>query len=77
MGYGVLPTHYYAVTSTLLDCIREADSEHWGEDLETAWRDGLDAVTNVMLSGAAQVPAAARVDGSATTVSERARPRNA
>lgn len=64
VGYGVAPTHYYAVCSTLLEGIRKADSEHWSDALELAWQDALDGITNVMLTGAARP---ARVDPAAAT----------
>ena len=49
-GYGVLPSHYYAVASTLLDTIREVLGEHGTEAVLEAWSEGIDAICQVMMS---------------------------
>jgi serine/threonine protein kinase/hemoglobin-like flavoprotein/Ran GTPase-activating protein (RanGAP) involved in mRNA processing and transport len=48
-GYGVVPTYYYAVTSTLLDTIRDVLGESFTPELQRAWTEGLDAVASVMM----------------------------
>ncbi|MBX3250724.1 MAG: protein kinase [Myxococcales bacterium] len=48
--YGVLPTHYFAVTSVLLDVIRACATSTWSEELELAWSDGLRAISSAMLA---------------------------
>jgi serine/threonine protein kinase/hemoglobin-like flavoprotein/Ran GTPase-activating protein (RanGAP) involved in mRNA processing and transport len=50
LGYGVHPTHYYAVSSTLLEVIREILEEEWNDTVRDAWSDGLEAVSRVMMS---------------------------
>jgi hemoglobin-like flavoprotein len=78
VGYGTSPRHYYAVTSTLVDTMREVHGEGWSDEIEEAWSDGLEAVANVMMSAAAAAAAAAgdaRPVGQADTVQGRiARP---
>jgi serine/threonine protein kinase/Ran GTPase-activating protein (RanGAP) involved in mRNA processing and transport/hemoglobin-like flavoprotein len=49
LRYQVVPTHYYAMVSTLLDCIRDALGDTWDDELQSAWTEGLQAVTNVMM----------------------------
>jgi hemoglobin-like flavoprotein len=50
VGYGTLPTHYHAVTSTLLDALEEAAGAAWSDALHAAWSDGLEAVARVMMN---------------------------
>lgn len=50
VAYGVVPSYYYAVNAVLLDVIRQAVGSDWNEDVEDAWREGLDAISNVMMS---------------------------
>jgi serine/threonine protein kinase/hemoglobin-like flavoprotein/Ran GTPase-activating protein (RanGAP) involved in mRNA processing and transport len=50
VGYGVHPSHYYAVSSALLEAIRETLGEEWNEAVREAWADGLEAVSRVMMS---------------------------
>ena len=49
IGYGALPTHYHAVTSTLIATLKEVAGDAWTEEVDDAWHDGLEAVTTVML----------------------------
>lgn len=49
VGYGVSPTHYYAVTSTLLDTIKAMLGNEWNEAIQEAWTDGLEAVSRTMM----------------------------
>ena len=60
MGYGVVPSHYYAVVTTLLDTIRNALGERWTDEVQTAWTDGLQAVATVMMRAKRVEPAAAQ-----------------
>jgi len=50
VGYGVSPTNYYAVTSTLLDTIREMLGNDWNDAVQEAWADGLEAVSRTMMN---------------------------
>jgi hemoglobin-like flavoprotein len=50
VGYGVSPTHYYAVTSTLLDTIKEMLGDDWTDSVQEAWTDGLEAVSRTMMN---------------------------
>jgi hemoglobin-like flavoprotein len=57
VGYGVSPSHYYALSSVLLDAIAETLGDEWTPDVESAWHEGLTAVITVMLaSHRADVP---------------------
>jgi len=58
VGYGVFASHYQAVTSTMLDAIRQTLGDRWTEDVENAWHDGLEAVSAIMLSAHRQRAAA-------------------
>ncbi len=49
LDYGVALTHYYAVSSTLLDVMQEYVGDDWTRDVEEAWFEGLEAVANVMM----------------------------
>jgi len=60
VGYGVVPSHYYAVVTTLLDAIRDALGERWTDEVQTAWTDGLQAVASVMMRAKRIEPAAAQ-----------------
>jgi hemoglobin-like flavoprotein len=51
--YGAAPSHYYAVTSTLLETMRALYGEGWSDEIEGAWSDGLEAVANIMMRSAA------------------------
>ena len=48
-GYGVFPSQYQAVTSTLLDTLRRTMGEEWTEEVEAAWHDGLEAIARTMI----------------------------
>ena len=50
-GYGALPAHYPAVTSTLLDTIKEFAGRKWTKKVATAWADALNAVAEIMIGG--------------------------
>jgi len=50
IGYGVSPSHYHAVSSTLLDVIRETLGDEWNETVHEAWSDGLEAISRVMMN---------------------------
>jgi Ran GTPase-activating protein (RanGAP) involved in mRNA processing and transport/hemoglobin-like flavoprotein len=50
IGYGVNPSHYYAVSSTLLDVIRETLGNNWNDSVQEAWSDGLEAISRVMMN---------------------------
>lgn len=49
IGYGAFPSHYHAVTSTLIATLRDTLGEEWTDEVDEAWHDGLEAVTSVML----------------------------
>jgi serine/threonine protein kinase/hemoglobin-like flavoprotein/Ran GTPase-activating protein (RanGAP) involved in mRNA processing and transport len=59
--YAVAPSHYYAVTSTLLDTMRTVLGDDWTDLHHDAWADGLQAVANVMMN-ASRARAAAAAD---------------
>jgi len=48
--YGAEPLHYDAVASTLLDAMAETAGGAWNNQYETAWRDALHLIGDVMLS---------------------------
>jgi hemoglobin-like flavoprotein len=50
VGYGVNPSQYYAVTSTLLDIFRETLEDEWNEEVHEAWSEGLEAISRVMMN---------------------------
>jgi hemoglobin-like flavoprotein len=50
VDYGVSPSHYYAVSGTLLDVIRFFLKDDWNDDVQEAWSDGLEAVSRVMMN---------------------------
>ena len=49
IDYGALPSHYHAVTSTLLATLRDVAGDAWTDEVDDAWHDGLEAVVSVML----------------------------
>jgi hemoglobin-like flavoprotein len=49
VSYGAFPSHYQAVTTTLLDTLKEILGADWTAELDDAWHDGLDAVAEVMV----------------------------
>ena len=48
-GYGALPEHYEAVKFTLLDVMHELAGDAWTSTVESAWKEALELVSNVML----------------------------
>jgi serine/threonine protein kinase/hemoglobin-like flavoprotein/Ran GTPase-activating protein (RanGAP) involved in mRNA processing and transport len=48
-GYGVALTHYFHVTTTLLDVLEELCGEDWSDEVHEAWYEGLDAIVTVMM----------------------------
>jgi hemoglobin-like flavoprotein/tRNA A-37 threonylcarbamoyl transferase component Bud32 len=50
-GYGAFASHYPAVTGVLVDVLREAAGDDWSDELDSAWLDGLDAVSAAMVAG--------------------------
>jgi serine/threonine protein kinase/hemoglobin-like flavoprotein len=50
VGYGVTPSQYYAVSTTLLNVIRETLGEDWSDTAQDAWSDGLEAICRVMMN---------------------------
>jgi len=50
LDYGVVPSYYYAVTSTLLDILRDTLGDEWTDALHDAWSDGLQAIADVRMS---------------------------
>lgn len=50
LAYGVLPSHYYALCSTLLDSIRDSLGKEWTPEIHGAWSDGLEAIARVMMN---------------------------
>jgi hemoglobin-like flavoprotein len=51
IGYGALPSHYYAVIETLLETLQEFFAERWSEKLHSTWENGLQAVANTLMRG--------------------------
>ncbi len=54
VDYGAFPSHYYAVTSCLLDTLKRTLGDRWTDEIDDAWHEGLEAVTSVMLEAHAQ-----------------------
>jgi len=50
IGYGVVPSYYYAVTGTLLDTMQTTLGEAFTPELRDAWSEGLSAISQVMMS---------------------------
>lgn len=51
VGYNVQPEQYLAITTTLVDVIAEFAGDLWSPQLQDAWREGLYAVSALMLRG--------------------------
>ncbi len=49
VGYGVFPSQYFALNGIILEALREALGEDWNDEVDDAWREGLEALTRVML----------------------------
>jgi len=50
-GYGAEPSHFPAVTETLLDVMAEFAGKLWTTEVHEAWADALQIVTDTMLKG--------------------------
>ncbi len=50
--YGTLPEHYPLVGSALLMSFEQLLGDDWTEELQMAWIEAYDAITEIMLSGA-------------------------
>jgi serine/threonine protein kinase/hemoglobin-like flavoprotein len=50
IGYGVSPSDYHAVSSTLLDVIRQKLGDEWNDSVHEAWSDGLEAISRIMMN---------------------------
>lgn len=48
-GYGVKQEHYSAVSTTLVDVMKEIAGDVWNKDIENAWSHALSVVSNVMI----------------------------
>ncbi len=73
IGYGAFPTHYHAVTSTLIATLKNTLGDDWTDDLDEAWHKGLDAVASVMMRAhqeRGQSPGAPSGNASAATPHE-------
>jgi hemoglobin-like flavoprotein len=64
VGYGALPEHYPVVASVLIDTMQLLGGSDWRPEYSAAWTDALQAISDVMLRGAARAGGAA--PGSAT-----------
>jgi methyl-accepting chemotaxis protein len=49
-GYGVLAEHYPVVGKTLLGAMEELAGEAWTAEVESAWSDALNLISNTMLT---------------------------
>lgn len=49
VGYGVYPSHYQAVVTTMVDTLREVMGDEWTPELDDAWHDGMTAIAAVMM----------------------------
>ena len=50
-GYGAEPAHYEAVSSTMLDVMEEFAGELWTAEVQSAWHQALETISNTMLNG--------------------------
>lgn len=50
VGYGVHPSHYYAVTGCILSVLQEFLADRWDDQLHEAWSEGLESISRVMIS---------------------------
>lgn len=53
VAYGADAAHYQVVTDVLLETISAVMADEWSDDHYVAWKATLDAVSGVMLDGAA------------------------
>lgn len=49
VDYGVGASHYFTMCDVLLDTIRQTLGEAWTPETGDAWREGLDAISTVMM----------------------------
>lgn len=47
-GYGAIPEYYKAVSSTLIDVMKELAGSAWNDAIESAWKDALDVIEITM-----------------------------
>jgi hemoglobin-like flavoprotein/Ran GTPase-activating protein (RanGAP) involved in mRNA processing and transport/tRNA A-37 threonylcarbamoyl transferase component Bud32 len=47
--YGASASHYVTMTPVLLDAMRQTLGEAWTPEVAEAWREGLDAISSVMM----------------------------
>lgn len=48
-NYGADPEHYTAVANTLIDVMQEIAGDAWNNTIETAWRDALNLIADIMI----------------------------
>ena len=48
-NYGADPEHYTAVANTLIDVMQETAGDAWNNTIETAWRDALNLIADIMI----------------------------
>lgn len=48
-NYGADPEHYTAVANTLIDVMQETAGDAWNNTIETAWRDALKLIADIMI----------------------------
>lgn len=48
-NYGAAPEHYTAVANTLIDVMQETAGDAWNNTIETAWRDALKLIADIMI----------------------------
>lgn len=48
-NYGADPAHYTAVANTLIDVMQETAGDAWNNTIETAWRDALKLIADIMV----------------------------
>lgn len=55
-GYGVIEKHYPAVGAALLQAFEQYLKEDWTLEVQQAWVDTFEAITQIMLEGAEVSP---------------------
>lgn len=55
---GARVSHYQHCREALVEAMRSLSGDDWSDDLESAWRDVLDAVSGALLAGSAAKKAA-------------------
>jgi len=53
LDYGATEEHYPAVGATLLKSLAEIAGDAWNDELNQAWTEAYEAISEIMLSGAA------------------------